>query len=80
MAPMVLNCAGADGSVTREFKDFYTARARGGVGYIVLGGTYVHNDGRGFVRQLGIDRDSLIPGLADLASTIRRTRPVWVSS
>ena len=72
MAPMVLNCAGADGSVTQEFKDFYTARARGGVGYIVLGGTFVHNDGRGFGRQLGIDRDSLIPGLADLASTIRQ--------
>ncbi len=37
MAPMVLNCAGEDGSVTREFKDFYTARARGGVGYISPG-------------------------------------------
>ncbi|MCE5283788.1 MAG: NAD(P)/FAD-dependent oxidoreductase [Deltaproteobacteria bacterium] len=78
MAPMVLNCAGTDGSITGEFKDFYTARARGGVGYIVLGGTYVHNDGRGFGRQLGIDKDSLVPGLADLASTIRQDAQLGV--
>ena len=69
---MVLNCADADGSVTPAFKDFYLARARGGVAYIVLGGTFVHPDGRGFGRQLGIDRDALIPGLADLTSAIRR--------
>ncbi len=75
---MVLNCAGTDGSVTGEFKDFYTARARGGVGYIVLGGTYVHNDGRGFGRQLGIDKDSLVPGLADLASTVRQDAQLGV--
>ena len=72
MAPMVLNCAGEDGSVTPAFQDFYAARARGGVGYIVLGGTFVHNDGRGFGRQLGIDRDALIPGLAGLATTVRQ--------
>jgi len=28
MAPMVLNCAGEDGSVTPAFQDFYAARAR----------------------------------------------------
>ncbi|MDP1992136.1 MAG: FAD-dependent oxidoreductase [Syntrophales bacterium] len=72
MAPMVLNSAGEDGSVTPAFGDFYTARARGGVGYIVLGGTFVHNDGRGFGRQLGIDRDELIPGLTGLTSSIRQ--------
>lgn len=69
---MVLNNAGADGSVTPDFRDFYVARARGGAAYIVLGGTFVHPDGRGFGRQLGIDRDALIPGLADLTSAIRR--------
>jgi len=46
MAPMVLNCAGEDVSATPAFQDFYAARARGGVGYIVLGATFVHNDGR----------------------------------
>jgi 2,4-dienoyl-CoA reductase-like NADH-dependent reductase (Old Yellow Enzyme family)/thioredoxin reductase len=72
MAPMVLNCAGEDGSVTPAFTDFYAARAAGGVGYIVLGATFVNDDGRGFGRQLGIDRDELIPGLTGLASAVRR--------
>lgn len=72
MAPMVLNCAGEDGSVTPVFRDFYVARARGGVGYIILGGAFVHPDGRGFGRQLGIDRDELIPGLTELTSGIRQ--------
>lgn len=72
MAPMVLNCAGEEGSVTPAFEDFYAARARAGVGCIVLGATFVHNDGRGFGRQLGIDRDELLPGLTGLASTLRQ--------
>jgi len=72
MAPMVINCAGDDGSITPAFEDFYIARARGGVGYIVLGGTFVHHDGRGFGRQLGIDRDELLPGLTGLTSSIRQ--------
>ena len=39
MAPMVLNLAEVDGSVTEASRDFYLARARGGVSYIdtVLG-------------------------------------------
>lgn len=72
MAPMVLNCADADGSVTPSFRDFYLARAMGGVGYIVLGAAFVHPDGRGFGRQLGIDRDDLVPGLSNLASAVRK--------
>jgi NADH:flavin oxidoreductases, Old Yellow Enzyme family len=71
MAPIVLNCAGADGSVTPDFRDFYVARALGGVGYIVLGATFVHPDGRGFARQLGIDRDDRIQDLSNLTSAVR---------
>lgn len=72
MAPMVTNNAGSDGVVTEEFKNFYRARAQGGVGYIVLGGAYVQADGKGFQGQLGIDRDESIPGLSDLAATLGR--------
>lgn len=67
MSPMVPNCAHEDGSVSEEYRGFYLARARAGVGYIVLGGVYVHPDGKGFGRQLGIYADSLNNGLADLA-------------
>ena len=71
MAPMVVNSAEPDGSVSKEFHDFYLARARGGVGYIVLGGVFVHPEGRGFNGQLGIDRDELIPKLQAFTESIR---------
>ncbi|MCF8039564.1 MAG: hypothetical protein K9K79_09635, partial [Desulfohalobiaceae bacterium] len=68
MAPMVINMAGRDGAVTPSFTDFYLARARSDVGYIVLGASYVHEDGRGFSGQLGVDRDELCGGLENLAA------------
>jgi 2,4-dienoyl-CoA reductase-like NADH-dependent reductase (Old Yellow Enzyme family)/thioredoxin reductase len=46
------------------------ARARAGVGYIVLGGVYVHENGKGFAGQLGIHSDSLKPGLTDLVRSL----------
>ena len=70
MAPLAMNLAQKDGSVTSSLKDFYLARARAGVGFIVLGGTYVHQDGRGFGRQMGIYKDDLMPGLIGLAHTL----------
>jgi len=75
MAPMVTNTAAPDGSVTKEYENFYLARARSQVGYIVLGASYVHADGKGFQRQLGIYDDRLIPGLKKLvASLAQHTR------
>lgn len=70
MAPMVPNFAGEDGAVTEVYSNFYMARARGGVGFIVLGAAYVHKDGQGFKRQLGIHRDDLKEGLANLAQSL----------
>lgn len=78
MAPMVPNFARQDGSVTATFKDFYLARARGGVGFIVVGAAYVHQDGQGFDRQLGIYGTDLVPALSDLSTSIRRHAPVGI--
>jgi len=64
MAPMVINYAAEDGSITKEFSNFYIARAQGGVGLIILGATYVHSDGKGFRNQLGIHHDTLISSLS----------------
>ncbi|MCU0560007.1 MAG: FAD-dependent oxidoreductase [Desulfobacterales bacterium] len=68
LAPMVINCADTDGSVTGPFREFYLARAEQQVGYVLVGATYVHPHGKGFDRQLGIYSDPLMPGLADLAA------------
>ena len=70
MAPMVPNCAETDGRVSQDYHDFYLARALGGVGMIVLGGVFVHPDGRGFARQLGIHDDAMIPGLSRLTEAL----------
>lgn len=66
MAPMVINFATEEGAITKEFCDFYIARAEGGVGLIIVGATYVHPDGKGFKNQLGIHHDALIPSLSSL--------------
>jgi 2,4-dienoyl-CoA reductase-like NADH-dependent reductase (Old Yellow Enzyme family)/thioredoxin reductase len=78
MAPMVLNLAGTDGTCTDALHNFYLARARGGVGYIVLGATFVHPDGRGFGRQLGIDGDHVISGLTVMTRDIQQHAHIGV--
>ncbi len=70
MAPMVTNYASEDGQVTPRLIDYLSARAAGGVGLVVVEASYVRSDGRGFVNQLGIHRDDLVPGLHQLVDTI----------
>jgi 2,4-dienoyl-CoA reductase-like NADH-dependent reductase (Old Yellow Enzyme family)/thioredoxin reductase len=70
MAPMVVNFARENGAVSQEFCDFYLARAKGGVGLIILGATYVHPDGKGFKNQLGIHNDALIPSLSEFCQRL----------
>jgi 2,4-dienoyl-CoA reductase-like NADH-dependent reductase (Old Yellow Enzyme family)/thioredoxin reductase len=78
MAPMVTNSAALDGSVTQEYENFYLARARSQVGYIVLGASYVHPDGKGFQRQLGVYDDRLMPGLKKLAASLAQHTRVGI--
>ena len=66
MPPMVTNYASRDGAVTEQYKDYLRERAKGGVGLIIVEATYVHLWGKGFINNLGIDRDELIPGLREL--------------
>lgn len=70
LAPMVPNLAAEDGVVTPAYRDFYLARARAQVGYLLLGGTYVHPDGKGFNHQLGICDDAQLPGLQALVAAV----------
>jgi 2,4-dienoyl-CoA reductase-like NADH-dependent reductase (Old Yellow Enzyme family) len=44
--------------------------ARGGVGLIITGHAYVHQNGRHSPWQLGIDRDELIPGLQSMTRSV----------
>jgi len=46
--------ASEDGSVTDELVELYKTLARGGVGLIITGYTYVQPTGRAMPRQMGI--------------------------
>lgn len=69
-ASMVRNYATDDGLVTERLVNHYASIARGGVGTIILGATYVQPIGRGFVNQLGIYDDRCIQGLETLAEAV----------
>ena len=71
-APITTQYAGARGHVTERLMAHYEARARGGVGLIIVEATYVDPVGQAFVNQLGIYDDSLVPGLRELAAVIKR--------
>lgn len=71
-APIVLNFGGEDGSVNSNIEEFYLPRAKASVGFIILGATYVHKDGKGFIRQLGIHTDGLLQRLADLVQSLKK--------
>lgn len=59
-----------DGKVTDQLIDFYSKLAKGGVGLIVSGATYVKENGHGLPGQIGISSDDHIPGLKDLVDEI----------
>ena len=72
MSPMAVNYAGIDGAVSDATVDYYEARARGGVGAIIVEAAVVDsptgNEGFG---QIKIDHPRYILGLARLAETIK---------
>ena len=72
MPPMFSGFAGSGGEVTDQIVEYHRLRAAGGAALIVVEHTYVHPWGRISDTQMGVHDDSMIPGLARLASAIRR--------
>ena len=62
--------AGADGSVTEKIIDMYSLQAEGGIGLVITGHTYVSKEGQAVQQQLGLHRDGLIGGFADLTRAV----------
>lgn len=71
MPPMSTNFAAEDGSVTQRTIDYYRERARGGVGLVIVEGSYVHPLGKGSNLQMSLTNDDKIPGLRKLAKAIQ---------
>ena len=72
MPPMVVRYASDDGYITERTKNYYAARARGGVGLIIVEATYVHPQGHAFANQIGISDDKFISGLSGLTQAVHR--------
>jgi len=72
MAPITTQYADERGRVTAQLRAHYETRARGGVALIIVEASYVLPVGQAFANQLGIYDDQLVPGLAELALSIKR--------
>jgi 2,4-dienoyl-CoA reductase-like NADH-dependent reductase (Old Yellow Enzyme family) len=62
--------AGLDGAVTPKLIDTMTTLARGGVGLIISGHSYVSREGQASPWQLGVYKDALIPGLCEMTAAV----------
>ena len=62
-----------DGKCTSRLVELVSELAKGGVGLIITGHTFVHQNGRHSPWQLGIDRDELIPGLKRMTRAVHET-------
>jgi 2,4-dienoyl-CoA reductase-like NADH-dependent reductase (Old Yellow Enzyme family) len=63
-------CAEKNGHVSRRQLEIYEELARGGVGLIITGITYVHPSGQISVFQNSLASDDCIPGFRKLAQTV----------
>jgi len=70
MSAMVTNYSTEAGKVTPRLVAYHQERARGGVAMIETEAAYVHPGGKGYVHQLGIYADDLVPGLKWLIRVI----------
>ncbi|MDM7999251.1 MAG: FAD-dependent oxidoreductase [Dehalococcoidia bacterium] len=73
LPPMGTNAADNDGYITPAVLGYYEARARGGVGLIIVEGVCIDQaHGKAVQHPLGIDDDRYLPGLRLLADAIHR--------
>ncbi|MFC2066740.1 FAD-dependent oxidoreductase [Chloroflexota bacterium] len=73
MPAMATNLASEDGYVTQQIKDYYEARARGGVGLVIVEASCVDSQrDKHSPRKLFVAEDKFIPGLRELAQVIQK--------
>ncbi|QHE70947.1 oxidoreductase [Rhodococcus sp. WAY2] len=69
-APMERNYCEVDGTMTDEYIAYLERRAAGGAALVFTEASYVRADGKGRIRQMGVDVDERIPGIAKMAEAI----------
>ncbi len=72
MPPMTTNFAAEDGAVTDKMVDYYAARAKGGVGYVVVEAACIEPAGKLMAFSPGIWNDAMVPGWKRLAEACHK--------
>ena len=72
MPPMLMGYGSEDGFVTERAKAYYEARAKGGVGLVIVEASMPQPAGKMFAYYLDCSDDVYAPGLAELAAVIKR--------
>jgi len=70
MSQMTMNYATEEGLMTERLIRHYLERARGGVGLILVEGTFFTPEGRGYKNQLGLVSADHVKGLRELTRAI----------
>jgi 2,4-dienoyl-CoA reductase-like NADH-dependent reductase (Old Yellow Enzyme family)/thioredoxin reductase len=70
MSQMTMNYATEEGMVTDKAIAYYRERAKGGVGLILVEGTYFTLEGKGYVRQIGLESREHVEGLKRLTDAV----------
>jgi len=70
MSQMTMNYATDEGFVTDKLIRYYLERARGGVGLILVEGTFFTPEGRGYKNQLGLSSPDHVKGLRRLTDAV----------
>jgi 2,4-dienoyl-CoA reductase-like NADH-dependent reductase (Old Yellow Enzyme family)/thioredoxin reductase len=70
--PMGTNFGGPDGAVTDQLISYYTARAKGGFGLIIVEVTAVDPLGKAIPNELGLWSDDCIPGMRRLVDSVHK--------
>lgn len=69
-APMERNYCDFDGTMSDRYIAYLERRAAGGAALVFTEAAYVRADGKGRIRQMGVDEDERIPGIARLAEAV----------
>jgi 2,4-dienoyl-CoA reductase-like NADH-dependent reductase (Old Yellow Enzyme family)/thioredoxin reductase len=72
MPPMVRNYAEPTGAVTKKFVEHIKRIAEGGTGMLILEASFVSPEGKGFMNELGVHSDAMIPGLRRIAQAAHK--------
>jgi len=70
--PMGTNLANSDGSIGKDFIDYWEARAKGGFGLLIVEVTAIDPLGKAIPKQPCLYDDSFISGFKKLADTVHR--------